>query len=95
LLKDVLLEIQEKMESSNSIATAGAGNGTMTLQETNTEKKLLVLKLREKCVKWDSDVVNNEFMGKKSSKRLFSSNLCLAPNSLSRVLYFSSKKTFR
>jgi hypothetical protein len=63
----------EVESNSNSAATAGAGSGTMTIQETNTEKKLLVLKLREKCVKWDSSAVNNEFMGKKSSKSMISS----------------------
>jgi hypothetical protein len=48
--------------ASNSVS------GTATHTMTEEKKKLLVLKLREKRVKWDESAVNNEFMGKKSSK---------------------------
>lgn len=61
----------EEMESIGGVERQSGV--TATIQETMTgneqKKQLLVLKLREKCVKWDESAVNNEFMGKKSSKR--------------------------
>ena len=57
------------MEREN--IASSSSTSTVTIQETHQEKKILVLKLREKCVKWDENVVNNEFMGKKSSKSEF------------------------
>jgi hypothetical protein len=52
-------------------------SGTTTHTMTMEKKKLLVLKLREKRVKWDESAVNNEFMGKKSSKSKMTFSLIL------------------
>lgn len=47
-------------------------SSTRTITENQTaEKKTLVLRLREKKVTWDEEVVNNEFLGKKNSKSTY------------------------
>lgn len=79
-------------------------SGTATIQETITrtdqKKQLLVLKLREKRVKWDESAVNNEFMGKKSSKRKQNNVFSIYPLLIPlfphpfRLLYISQEKAF-
>jgi hypothetical protein len=53
------------MESANS---ASATMTQLDTRDAEPENKTLVLKLRQKKVSWDNSAVNNEFMGKKSSK---------------------------
>mmetsp|Transcript_15360 Transcript_15360/g.23123 ORF Transcript_15360/g.23123 Transcript_15360/m.23123 type:complete len:106 (-) Transcript_15360:112-429(-) len=51
-------------------STTTTTTATTTVAPTETEQKQrLVLRLREKKVTWDEEVVNNEHLGRKSSKR--------------------------
>lgn len=58
------------MEQQQAVATITA---TTTMEEEDLAPKekspKLVLRLRAKKITWDEDVVNNEHMNKKSSKR--------------------------
>ena len=82
------------MEATASASTT-ATQMTAGLNDTS-EEKTLVLRLREKKVSWDSEVVNNEFMGKKSSKsmkstfklRMYCNIYCV----IFRMLYISQDK---
>lgn len=54
------------MESSSTVTS------TMVAQQSPNESRLLILKIREaekKKIRWTNDTVDNETLGKKSSKR--------------------------
>ncbi len=52
--------------------SAAAASRTTTIQETKSNEKKLVLKLKEKekpTIKWTEDTIDNENLGRRSSKR--------------------------
>ena len=57
--------------------SAAAASRTTTIQETKSNEKKLVLKLKEKekpTIKWTEDTIDNENLGRRSSKR---KHICL------------------
>ena len=59
-----------KMSANGSVKTITSAENEEIKESTGAKEKVVILRLREKsCVKWTEDTLDNENMGKKSSKR--------------------------